>query len=203
VLRILIETPLDLDLERLLQQASDGLSSQIDATKTVPEVFDYIMERLKSYYTEQSIPADSVEAVMARRPTRPADFDQRVHAVSEFRKLPAAESLAAANKRIRNILKKTDQAIADAVDVTKLEDQAERLLFDRITDMAIQVRPMFAAGDYAEGLQLLAGLKAPVDGFFDQVMVMAEDPQLRSNRLALLSQLENLFLSVADLSRLQ
>jgi glycyl-tRNA synthetase beta chain len=203
VLRILIETPLDLDLEQLLKQAAEGLSGQVDASPFISEVFDYIMERLKAYYSELSIPADSVDAVMARRPTRPADFDQRVLAVSDFRKLAAAESLAAANKRIRNILKKTDQAIPDTVDPAIFQDPAETLLFDKITGMSTEVQPMFVAGDYARGLQLLSGLKEPIDQFFDQVMVMAEDPKIRANRLALLSQMENLFLSVADLSRLQ
>jgi glycyl-tRNA synthetase beta chain len=203
VLRILIETPLDLDLEKLLQQAAEGLSGQIDAIGITPEVFDYIMERLKAYYTEQSIPPDSVDAVMARRPTRPADFNQRVLAVSEFRKLSEAESLAAANKRIRNILKKADEPIPDTVDPSRLQDPAEKSLHDKITEMAGEVKPIFAVGDYTKGLQLLAGLKEPVDQFFDQVMVMTDDSEIRANRLALLSQLENLFLSVADLSRLQ
>ena len=203
VLRILIETPLDLDLEQLLNIAADGLASEIEAKPLIPEVFDYIMERLKAYYTEQSIPADSVDAVMARRPTRPADFNQRVHAVSEFRKLAEAESLAAANKRIRNILKKAEQTIPESVDPTQLTDPAEKALSDKIHEMSIKVKPLFAASDYTQGLQLLASLRDPVDQFFDQVMVMAEDPALRSNRLALLSQLENLFLSVADISRLQ
>jgi glycyl-tRNA synthetase beta chain len=203
VLRILIETPLDLDLEGLLAQAAAGLSGQVDASPIIPEVFDYIMERLKAYYHERSFPADSVDAVLARRPTRPADFDQRVHAVSEFRKLAAAQSLAAANKRIRNILKKSDQAIADAVEPTKLQDPAEKYLFTKIREMGSKVQPMFDASEYTDGLQLLADLKDPVDQFFDEVMVMTDDPAIRANRLALLSEMENLFLSVADLSRLQ
>jgi len=203
VLRILIETPLDLDLAWLLEQAAAGLSSQIEASQVIYEVFDYIMERLKAYYSEQSIPADSVDAVMARRPTRPADFNQRVFAVSEFRKLTEAESLAAANKRIRNILRKSNEPIPETIDSTRLEESAETILYEKITKMAAKVQPLFDAGDYTQGLQLLAGLREPVDQFFDQVMVMTENTDTRTNRLALLSQLENLFLSVADLSRLQ
>jgi len=203
VLRILLETPIDLDLEQLLEQAAEGLSGQVDAAPYITEVFDYIMERLKAYYNELSIQADSVDAVMARRPTRPADFNQRVLAVNEFRKLAEAESLAAANKRIRNILKKSEQRIPESVDPTKFQDQAERLLFDKITQFAAKVSPMFAAGEYTTGLKQLAELKEPTDQFFDQVMVMTDQPDIRANRLALLSQLENLFLSVADFSRLQ
>jgi glycyl-tRNA synthetase beta chain len=203
VLRILIETPIDLDLEKLLMQAAESLTGQIDATSQVPEVFDYIMERLKAYYTDQSIPADSVDAVLARRITRPADFNQRVRAVTEFRKLPEAESLAAANKRIRNILKKTDEVIPINVDLSLLQDQAEKSLATKIALLEPQVRPLFSAGNYTQGLLLLAGLRETVDLFFDQVMVMVDDENIRLNRLALLSQLENLFLSVADISRLQ
>jgi glycyl-tRNA synthetase beta chain len=203
VLRILIETPLDLDLEQLLQQAAEGLAGQVDAMQKIPEVFDYIMERLKAYYSEQSIPSDSIDAVLARRPTRPADFNQRVRAVTEFRKLPAAESLAAANKRIRNILRKTDEAIPDSVDFSKLTDQAETTLANHLKILDQQVTPLFSSGDYADGLRQLASLKEPVDRFFDQVMVMVDDRSIRTNRLALLGQLEDLFLRVADLSRLQ
>ena len=203
VLRILIETPLDLDLEWLLLQAAEGLAGQVDAIPIIHEVFDYIMERLKAYYSELSIPPDSVDAVIARRPTRPADFNQRVLAVSEFRKLTEAESLASANKRIRNILKKSDDPIPECVESTRLEEPAEKILYDKITEMATKVKPLFDTGDYTQGLQLLAGLREPVDQFFDQVMVMTDAAETRANRLALLSQLENLFLSVADLSRLQ
>lgn len=203
VLRILIETPLDLDLELLLKQAADGLSGQVDASSQVDGVFNYMMERLKAYYTDQSIPADSIDAIMARHPTRPSDFDRRVRAISEFRKLPEAGSLAAANKRIRNILKKTHEAIPAQVDNDLLVEEAEKALALAVAEYSPRVAPLFAKGSYTEGLQMLAGLRETVDLFFDQVMVMTDDQALRHNRLALLNQLENLFLSVADLSRLQ
>ncbi len=203
VLRIMIETPVDLDLEELLKQAADGLQNKVKATPYIEEAFDYMMERLKAYYTDQSIPADSVDAVLARRPTRPADFNQRVLAVTEFRKMPEAQSLSAANKRIRNILRKTDESIPDQFDNNLLEQDAEKALAQSLVELGPQVRPMFEQGLYTQGLQLLAGLRTPVDDFFDQVMVMVDDKSLRQNRLALLTHLENLFLSVADLSRLQ
>lgn len=203
VLRIMIETPLDLDLEMLLKHASDGLKGEVNADPYIDEIFDYMMERLKAYYTDQSIPADSVDAVLARRPTRPADFNQRVRAVTEFRKMPEAASLAAANKRIRNILKKTKESIPEQFDQNLLEEDAEKALASSLLMLTPEVYPLYESGKYTEGLQLLAGLRTTVDDFFDQVMVMAENGTLRKNRLALLTHLENLFLSVADLSRLQ
>ncbi len=202
-LRIMIEAPLDLDLEELLKDAAEGLQQEIDAAPYVDEVFDYMMERLKAYYTDQSIPADSVDAVLARRPTRPADFNQRVLAVTEFRKMSEAQSLSAANKRIRNILRKTDEIVPDQWDQNRLEHDAEKALAASLQELGPKVSPLFEEGRYTKGLQILAGLREPVDEFFDQVMVMAEDTSLRQNRLALLTHLENLFLSVADLSRLQ
>lgn len=203
VLRILIETPIDLDLMQLLNQAAAGLSTQIDTANSVEEVFAYMMDRLRAYYSEQDIPVDSVDAVLAQKPTRPADLDKRVRAVSEFRRLPEAEGLAAANKRIRNILKKSDEAIPGQINPDILKEPAESALAEKIAEYAPRVKPMFDNGQYTEGLQLLAGLRQTVDLFFDQVMVMDENDALRHNRLALLTQLENLFLSVADLSRLQ
>ncbi|QYZ66073.1 MAG: hypothetical protein OI74_12280 [Gammaproteobacteria bacterium (ex Lamellibrachia satsuma)] len=203
VLRILIETPMDLDLEQLLSTAAEGLAQQVDTEESLDQVFEYMMERLKAYYADQSIPADSVDAVLARRPTRPADFNLRVRAVTEFRKLPEAESLAAANKRIRNILRKTDETFPVQVANDLLQETAERALAAKVDELQPKVIPLFGEGRYTEGLQILASLRHPVDDFFDQVMVMTEDGNLRRNRLALLSRLEGLFLSAADLSRLQ
>ena len=203
VLRIMIETPLDLDLENLLIHSAEGLKGQIDATASVQDVFEYMMERLKSYYTDKDIPADSVDAVLAQRPTRPADFNQRVLAVSAFRKMPEAETLSAANKRIRNILRKTDEVIPVQFDQNLFELDAEKTLASTLIDLSQKVRPLFDEGQYTQGMQLLASLRESVDDFFDQVMVMVDDKELRQNRLSLLSHLENLFLEVADLSRLQ
>ncbi|MEN8177210.1 MAG: glycine--tRNA ligase subunit beta [Pseudomonadota bacterium] len=204
VLRIMIETPLDIDLGMLLEHAADSLKGEINADdQCIGDVFDYMMERLKAYYTDQSIPADSVDAVIARKPTRPADFNQRVLAVTEFRKLPEAESLSAANKRIRNILRKTDEVIPDQFKQDLLEEDAEKALATSLLELGPKVNPLFESGQYTQGMQLLAGLRVTVDDFFDQVMVMVEDTSLRQNRLALLTHLENLFLSVADFSRLQ
>lgn len=211
LLRILIERGLDLDLEALLAEAARILAAQVGEAewaaglsdgRAVAETLDYVMERLKAYYAEQGIAADSVDAVLARRPTRPLDFDRRVRAVQAFRALPAAESLAAANKRIANILKQAVGAPGE-VDVGQLREPAERALYEAVQALRGEVEPRFDAGEYEAGLVKLAELREPVDRFFDEVMVMAEDEAVRRNRIALLSGLQGLFLRTADLSRLQ
>jgi len=203
VLRIIIEGELNLDLKVLLRQAATGLSDKIDASKAVNETFDYIMERLRAYYQDQGITPDTVAAVASLKPTYPLDFDQRVKAVANFKSLPEAESLAAANKRISNILKKVEGSIADRVDESLLQESAEKSLYHTVQDQQRKVQPLFESGDYSSALTSLAGLRDDVDSFFDGVMVMADDESLKNNRLALLSQLRNLFLNIADLSQLQ
>jgi len=203
VLRIIIETPLQLDLEVLLQAAADGLSDQVPAQEAVTNVLDYMMERLRAYYADRDIPVDVIDAVLARRPTRPADFDQRVRAVAAFQNLPEAESLAAANKRIRNILRKAEDEYPATPDIALLQEQSEKALAAQIAELTPDVEPLFEQGRYTEALQRLACLRAAVDTFFDDVMVMCDDDLLRKNRLALLSSLSALFLQVADISRLQ
>ncbi len=202
VLRILIETPLPLDLQTLLQDAAEGLAEKLDAQSVVNEVFGYMMDRLKAYYGERDIQPDVVDAVLARRPTAPSDIDLRVRAVSAFRRLPEAESLAAANKRIRNILRKTGDPYPEQPDSSLLSETSEVELAAQVADLATQVEPLFRAGRYTEALTQLASLRLAVDRFFDEVMVMCDQEALRRNRLALLASLGNLFLQVADLSRL-
>ncbi|MDD3518918.1 MAG: glycine--tRNA ligase subunit beta, partial [Chromatiales bacterium] len=201
--RIVIERGLDVDLEALLKSAAAGLAGKVDAMPCVDEVFDFVMERLRGYFADQGIAHDVLDAVLARRPTRPLDLARRLRAVTAFRGLPEAESLAAAHKRIHNILKKVEGALPETIDTTHFAETAERELYARIETLAAQVGPLFDDGDYEAGLTALAALRMPVDAFFDHVMVMAEDPALRDNRLALLNRLSALFLRVADLSRLQ
>ena len=166
------------------------------------EVFGYMMDRLKGYYGEQGIQSDVVDAVLSRRPTAPNDIDLRVRAVSAFRRLPEAESLAAANKRIRNILRKTEDSYPEHPEASLLAETPEVELARQIADLSTQVKPLFESGRYAEALTRLASLRAVVDRFFEEVMVMCDEEALRRNRLALLASLGNLFLQVADLSRL-
>ncbi len=203
VLRILIERNLMLDLKQILGFAADALKDVVDASKAIDEVFDFMLERLRVYYTSQGISVDVYDAVVVLQPTHPVDFDRRVQAVNSFRNLAEAESLAAANKRIRNILKKVEGKISDKIDVQLFQDDAENQLNDQLQKLSDEVLPLFDKGDYKTGLQQLAGLKDTVDSFFDKVMVMADDESLKNNRIALLSKLSQLFLKAADLSRLQ
>ena len=200
VLRLLIEKQLPLDLAVLLDKAADGLSAQLASKPATNETLDYVLERLKGYYQEQGINGALVDAVAALKVSQPLDFDRRVKAVAAFRQLSAAESLAAANKRISNILKKVDGELPAQVDASLLQLPAEQALAAAVQAQQAKVEPLFAQGDYEAALLSLAELREPVDKFFDDVMVMADDLALRNNRLALLNSLRSLFLRVADLS---
>ena len=200
VLRLLIEKQLPLDLAVLLDKAADGLSVQLGSKPATNETLDYVLERLKGYYQEQGINGALVDAVAALKVSQPLDFDRRVKAVAAFRQLSAAESLAAANKRISNILKKVDGELPAQVDASLLQLPAEQALAAAVQAQQAKVEPLFAQGDYEAALLSLAELREPVDKFFDDVMVMADDLALRNNRLALLNSLRSLFLRVADLS---
>ncbi len=203
VLRILIEREQNLDLRDIIRQAAQLMPQSLQAETVVDQVFDYMMDRLKAYYQDAGIESDVFDAVLAQQPTRPLDFQHRIHAVTDFRQRVESESLAAANKRIRNILRKNTDPIPDQVDPVLFQDAAEQSLFQALESLRSAVNKQFDAGHYSEGLQQLASLREPVDRFFDEVMVMADDPKQRANRLALLGSLESLFLRVADLSRLQ
>ncbi|MEJ2509522.1 MAG: glycine--tRNA ligase subunit beta, partial [Gammaproteobacteria bacterium] len=203
VLRTVIECELPLDLDAALRAAAEGFAKGTLSGQVVAEVFDFMMERLRGYFIERGHAHDAFEAVLAQRPTRPADFAARVAAVGTFRELPEAESLAAANKRISNILRQADGEVEGTVASERLVEPAERALDERVHALADEVAPLIAAAEYTAALKRLAALREPVDTFFDDVMVMAEDPALRANRLALLSRMRNLFLEIADLSQLQ
>lgn len=203
VLRLLIEGELDLDLQTLLERAATRFDPAIRAENAVEAVFEFIMDRLRGYYLDQGVRSDTFEAVLDCRPTRPLDFDHRVHAVNAFRELPEAASLAAANKRIRNLLKKVETVLPFEVRPDLLIEEAEQALAGRLVELSSEVIPLMEAGLYGEALNRLAHLREPVDAFFDQVLVMADDPALRDNRIALLNELSSLFLRVADFSRLQ
>ncbi len=245
VLRILIEGELDLDLERLLAAAAEGYSA---APPSVPEraaprpeperpgrahedtaarVEEFLVERLRTWFAGQGVPATVFAAVHARRPARPLDFAKRVHAVNAFRRLPEAQSLATANKRIGNILRqagettatRADEAPAGApepatprqasdveethIDEALLSEGAERDLNARLAALRPQVRERLRAGDYRGAMRLLAALRDSIDAFFDTVLVMSEDRARRANRLALLDRIHALFLETADISLLQ
>jgi len=203
ILRILIECELDLDLKVLLGYAVKAYADKLDASSAIDEVVGFMLDRLKVYYTSQGVSVDVYDAVIALEPTRPIDFDRRIHAVNEFRKLEEAQSLAAANKRTGNILKKIKGELPTTVNEALLLERAEKALYEQLQVMSSRVRPELDAGNYAAALKELAGLRDSIDAFFDQVMVMVDDEALKNNRIALLSQLHGLFIESADLSRLQ
>ena len=201
-LRIIVEKDLNLDLVELVKASSqlygDKLTSEVETS-----VVDFMLGRFNAWYADQNISTDIVKAVMARRPTRPSDFNKRIEAVTAFRALEASKSLAAANKRVGNILAKTEDTIAAVVDQSLLSEPAELALAEVVATITADLESVFAASDYNEALTQLAQLKEPVDTFFDNVMVMCDDQAVKLNRLALLNNLRNQFLNVADISLLQ
>ncbi len=203
VLRILIEKDIDLDLRQILQTTANLFPKDLNAASVVGDVYDYITERLRGYFSDQGIAIDTVDSVLANRPNSPKDIAARVQALGNFRKLPNAESLAAANKRIRNILKKIDRDSIGQVNKSLLRENAENDLNDALEKLSKDVEIHFHQHEYEQALNKLADLRQPVDTFFDDVMVMDEDEALKTNRIALLAKIDSLFMHVADFSRLQ
>ena len=202
VLRIIVERQLDLDLEDLIKVAANSHSNLPARDGLETKIVDFMLERFRAWYDDEGIAIEAYLAVHALRPTRPLEFDQRVQAVSHFRTLEEAGALAAANKRVSNILSKQDTKISDSVSQELLIEDAEKALATAVATKSAELKPLFAAGDFKGVLESLAELRPTVDKFFDEVMVMADDEAVRNNRLALLNQLRNLFLGVADISAL-
>jgi glycyl-tRNA synthetase beta chain len=203
VLRIIVEKGYNLDLVDLIAKAKSLFGEKLSNDNVESDVIDFMLGRFRAWYQDEGFSVDIIQAVLARRPTKPADFDQRVKAVSHFRELDAAEALAAANKRVGNILAKNAVELADSVNESLLAEDAEKQLADKIAHYQVELAPAFAAHDYQTILASLADLREVVDTFFDNVMVMADDEAVKLNRLTLLSQLRSLFLQVADISLLQ
>ena len=201
VIRMLVEKSLPLNLNELIEVAfgafPPGLLGQAQT-----EVSQFMFERLGGAMREQGYSANEVEAVLSLSPTQICLVPKQLEAVRAFAGLPESESLAAANKRVGNILKKAEVEVGDAAQPARFVEDAEKSLFAALGEIAPRADAAFAAGDYAASLQALAALKAPVDAFFDHVMVNADDPALKANRLALLNQLHRTMNRVADLSRL-
>ncbi len=205
IIRILIEKNIDLDLTLLFKAALNQLSNDCDKDKTLTEIDNFVRGRLRGYYLDRGISHDTFESVDSVSVLHPQDMNKRITAINKFRDLPEAAALAAANKRIANILKK-NQADAEntlEIDGELFEDEAEKSLGKRLLSLSGELDPLFEIGDYDKVLAKLATLKDDVDSFFDQVMVMCDDDKVRNNRIALLSQLRSLFLRVADISCLQ
>nr|WP_320136404.1 glycine--tRNA ligase subunit beta [uncultured Amphritea sp.] len=202
VLRIIVERQLNLDLEDLIQVAANNYQDLPAQDGLVTRITDFMLERFRAWYDDEGIAIEAYLAVHALRPTRPLEFNQRVQAVSHFRTLNEADALAAANKRVANILSKQDADVADSVSDELLQEDAEKALAKAVAEKTVQLEPLFAEGNFKEVLEQLAELRPVVDKFFDEVMVMADDKAVRNNRLALLKQLRSLFLGVADISAL-
>jgi glycyl-tRNA synthetase beta chain len=203
LLRIIIECELDIDLKELISLAASNYPKEIDAKKQTDNVFHFLMERLRRYYLDESVNHDTFESVLAINTNKPLDFHQRLTAVTEFRKLTEAESLAAANKRINNILKKSNVSNIKKVDDNLLSEESEISLAKSLNDYQKRLAPMIENRDYKSALTELAGLRDSVDNFFDNVMVNCDDEAIKTNRLALLGNLSALFLQTADISKLQ
>lgn len=201
ILRILIENGIALDVVSLLDSALSQFKHSFNQAETRQRIIDFIFDRLKGYCLDQGFSADEFEAVFAVTPTQPLDFMLRLRAVKAFRQLPEAESLAAANKRIINILKKSDQVLSDQIG--HLVEPAEKNLLIAAEQSNAAILPLLAEQNYPMALNRLAQLRNDVDAFFDQVMVNTDDVQLRNSRLALLAMLSNQFLQIADISKLQ
>ncbi|MFB2655017.1 glycine--tRNA ligase subunit beta [Shewanella seohaensis] len=203
VLRIIVENKLPLDLVTLIAKAQELHGTNLSNANASDEVLEFLMARFRAWYQDKGIDVDVILAVLARRPTRPADFDSRINAVSHFRSLEASSALAAANKRVSNILAKVEGELPTAINSALLAETAEQALAAKLAELQPQLAPLFANADYQQALTLLSSLRESVDQFFEDVMVMADDEALKNNRLALLNNLREQFLHVADISLLQ
>jgi glycyl-tRNA synthetase beta chain len=200
VLRILIDKQLDLDLAETVAFAISQFGDKVKAAGLAAQVLDFIFDRLRARYEDEGVEVAVYQAVRAVRPTSPLDFDQRVQAVQGFRALPQAAALAAANKRVSNLLSKAEGQVAASVEAHYFDNPSEFALNAAIQQAEQAVQPLAAARQYNLALSQLANLREPVDAFFEAVLVNAEDPNVRANRYALLAKLRGLFLGVADIS---
>jgi len=200
LLRIIKDKGLDLDIVELVEIAKSQYADKLTNSNVVNDVVDFLFARFRATYQANGFTAELIQSVLDRRPTKPVDFEKRIQAVAKFQELPEAEPIAAANKRISNILAKVNGEINVDVDNSLFEEDAEKALAEKLSSLESKLSPLFSSGDYESALFELASLRAPVDQFFDNVMVMAENEAVKQNRLALLNRLRNLFLQVADVS---
>tara|TARA_R110001583_G_scaffold7158_14_gene35768 strand:+ start:12678 stop:14741 length:2064 start_codon:yes stop_codon:yes gene_type:complete len=202
VIRIIIEKQLDLDLVTLIAESINLFGDKLVNENTADNVFDFIMGRFRAFYQEQGITLDVIQAVLAKKPSAPLDFDKRIKAVTFFGELAEAATLAAANKRVGNILAKFDGQLYDAFKTELASEQAEKDLADVFQSISLKVAPLMAQKNYQAALSELAQLKTPIDTFFDNVMVMSDDEAVKINRLTLLNEIRNSFFAIADISLL-
>lgn len=200
LLRIIKDKQLDLDIVELVEIAKTQYAGKLSNENVVQDVVDFLFARFRATYQANGFSVELIQSVLDRRPTKPVDFEKRIQAVAKFHELPEAAPIAAANKRISNILAKVKGEISSDINSSLFEEDAEKALAEKLDALESKLSPLFAAGDYESALFELASLQAPVDLFFDGVMVMAENEAVKQNRLAILNRLRNLFLQVADVS---
>lgn len=200
LIRTIVENQITLDLTNLIAHSKASFGNNISNANVETELLDFILERFRAWYLDQGVSSNTISAVMALRPTQPLDFDARIKAVQFFQSLPEAESLSAANKRVKNILAKADIDVPNTIDTGLLQEAEEQALAKTIADAEAKLADMTS---YQDKLQHLASLRDDVDAFFDKVMVNADDESVKANRLAMLKKLQDLFGSVADISLLQ
>ena len=203
LLRIIIEKELILDVQALVNGATKLYGDKLANANTANDVFEFLLGRYRAMYEEQGIKPEVILAVQALKPAQPFDFDRRVKAVALFAALPEAEALAAGNKRVANILAKETVAADAAVNPSLLSEAAEKALSEAVEKLTVELAPLFEQREYTTALNRLAALRPQVDDFFTNVMVMADDPAVKANRIALLARLRGLFLQIADISLLQ
>jgi glycyl-tRNA synthetase beta chain len=200
IIRILIEKELPIDFQQVAEFAAGLFGDKLSNDKVIEDVIDFMLGRFRAHYQEQNIKVEMIRAVEVKRPTSALDFERRLKAVVNFAKLDTAVALAAANKRVNNILSKNGQSEFIAIDATLLTDPAEVNLVNKLNSISGSVNTSFDAGDYQSGLNQLAELRDVIDAFFDDVMVMADDSAVKNNRLAILGELQRLFMFTADIS---
>jgi len=200
LLRIITDKNLDLDIVELVEIAKVQYGAKLTNINVVSDVVDFLFARFRATYQANGFSVELIQSVLDRRPTKPVDFEKRIQAVAKFHALPEAAPIAAANKRISNILAKVKGEINANVDASLLEEEAEKALAEILAGLESKLTPLFAAGEYEAALFELASLQTPVDAFFDNVMVMADNDAVKQNRLAILNRLRNLFLQIADVS---
>ena len=203
LIRILVEGNLPLDLKNIIELAQQQFGGLLTNKAVVDDVFSFVMGRFRPWYQEQGVDVDVIQAVIARAPSRPADFDARIKAITAFKHLDAATSLAEANKRVGNILAKNEVELDGLVNHSLLVEAEEKTLAAKLSETETSSAPEIESGNYEGALNRMALLKDDIDAFFDNVMVNAEDDKIKTNRLNLLHQLRQLFLKVADISLLQ
>jgi glycyl-tRNA synthetase beta chain len=201
-LRIMIENNLDLDLRLLIQYGLESHPQVESSDILINDIYDFMVGRLRAYYADQGISAEQFEAVRVCRPAHPIDFAKRIEAIKAFSQMDGAASLSAANKRISNLLKKVEGTVPHTIDEHLFSEPAETALWHALDALRETVSNQIAGRDYQAAMASLSTIRGEVDAFFDDVMVMSDDLAVRSNRLALLNQIYQLFLQVADISRL-